>query len=154
MNSFAEEIQEIDISEFQIVSGDCFHGSYRLTLPLMTIWHRNISFSRAALSALNNCERVRIEVDSKSKRILVVPVTSADKDGVRWLVPGKVPDSRKLDCKDFTMELFRQWEWIPNRVYRTIGRLVKVDQKLMLLFDFTTCENWALKPKEKDVANA
>ena len=39
MNGFAEEIQEIDVSGFQVVSGDCFHGSYRLNLPLMTIWH-------------------------------------------------------------------------------------------------------------------
>lgn len=154
MNGFAEEIQEIDISGFQVVSGDCFHGNYRLNLPLLTIWHTCISFSKAALTALNNCERVRIEVDSRSKRILIIPVTTADKDGVRWMKPGKVPEARKLDCKDFTMELYRQWEWYPDHVYRTVGRLVKVDQKLMLLFDFGKCESWALKPRVKDALNA
>lgn len=154
MIGLAEEIQQIDVSGFKVVSSDYFHGNYRLNLPTLTMWHTCISFSKAALTSLNNCERVRIEVDSQSKRVLVVPVTTADPDGIRWLKPGKVPEARKLDCKDFTMQLYNNWDWQPNRVYRAVGRLVQVEKKLMLLFDFRKSENWEFKPRVKDDPNA
>ena len=149
-----EEIQEIDVTGFKVVSSDYFHGNYRLNVPTLTMWHTYISFSKASLSALNNCERVRIEVDSASRRILVIPVTTADRDGIKWLKPGKTPEARKLECKEFTMPIFNLWEWSPKRVYRAVGRLVMSDKKLMLLFDFKKCEDWEFKPRVKENQNA
>ena len=154
MYGIAEEIQEISLEGFKVVSGEYFHGSYRPNVPLLTLWHTCMSFSKAAIAALNNCERVRIEINSQSKCILVIPVTSADRDGVRWMKMGKTAESRKLDCKDLTMSLFNSWDWMPNHVYRTLGRLVTVDKKLMLLFDFSKPEEWEYKPRKTNDVDA
>ncbi len=154
MLGVAEEIQEISLSGFKVVSSDFFHGSFRPTLPLLTIWHDSISFSKAAIASLNNCERIRIEVDAPTKRILIVPVSSSDRDAIRWTRLGKTTESRKLDCAGFTKQLYATWEWKSNYVYRGVGRLVTVEKKLMLLFDFNNYEDWELKPRKKDDKNA
>lgn len=96
---------------------------------------------------LNNCERVRIEVNPKTRCILLIPVTSKDKDAVRWAKTGKEVQPRKIECLAFTSQLFDGWGWDRKRVYRTTGRIVSSDKKIMLLFDFSNPESWPMKEK-------
>lgn len=145
-----EELQEVSMEGFQVVSGDMFRNVTRLSLPSITLWHNSISFSRATVRALNNCERIRIEVNSNTKCILLVPVTSKDKDAVRWVKTGKEIQPRKIECLNFATQLFSTWGWNKKNVYRAVGRIVTSDSKLMLLFDFNDPESW--QTKEKAVA--
>ena len=57
---------------------------------------------------------------------------------------------RRIECVRFTSRLYEMWEWDPGLVYRASGRIVTVDNKVMLLFDFNTPEQW--KAKEKKAA--
>lgn len=91
----ATAIPEISFDGFQVVSGEMFRQISRTSQPTITLWYNSISFSKAAITALNNCERVRIEVNPNSRGILLVPVTTRDKDGVRWLTKVKNPQPRK-----------------------------------------------------------
>ena len=95
---FNDLIPEISHDGFQIVSGDMFRHMHRISLPSATLWHNSISFNKASIHALNNCERIRIEVNSKTKCILIVPVTMKDKNNVQWLKNNKDPQSRKIEC--------------------------------------------------------
>ena len=145
--STIEEIREVSMDGFQVVSGDMFRSITRLNLPAITLWYNSISFSKASVVMLNNCERVRIEVNPKTRCILLIPVTSKDKDAVRWAKTGKEVQPRKIECLAFTSQLFDGWGWDRKRVYRTTGRIVSSDKKIMLLFDFSNPESWLMKEK-------
>lgn len=142
MEMYADEIQEISKEGFQVVSAEMFRSPQRSDKPCMTLWNNSISFNKAALVALNNCERVRIEVNAEKGMILLVPVTIKDKDGIRWMKTGKAPQARRMDCVAFTTQLYKRWGWDKDYVYRTSGRIVTSEKKVMLLFDFDDKESW------------
>ena len=83
MASFNNIIPEISIDGFKVVSGKMFAHLPRKGEPTCTLWNNSISFNMTALQSINSCERVRIEVNPKTKGLLVIPVTIQDKDGVR-----------------------------------------------------------------------
>ena len=122
--AISDEIQEISKEGFQIVSGQMFRRAQHLGQPTATIWPRSISFSKAALQALNVCERIRIEVHAAKRCILIVPVTEKDPDNVRWLKSGKELSARKIECTAFTSQLYNSWDWKKDLAYRVIGRIV------------------------------
>lgn len=144
-----EGIQEISREGFQVVSGEMFRHMQRLNLPSFTLWYNSVSFSKAAVLALNTCERIRIEVNPKTKCILIIPVTAKDKDSVRWIKNMKDPQARKIECRAFTSQLFDSWNWDKNCVYRTTGRVVSAEKKVMLLFNFSEPESWPFKERVK-----
>lgn len=151
MDMYSDGIQEISREGFQVVSAELFQCLQRSAIPSMTLWINSLSFNKAALTALNNCERIRIEVNIDKRMILLVPVTLKDKDNVRWLKTGKVPQARRIECSAFTSLLFRNWEWDKEKVYRASGRIVTSEKKVMLLFEFEDNESWkyGVSPKGK-----
>ena len=139
-------IKEISIDGFQVVSGNMFSHMPRSMGPSCTIWWNSINFSKYAIVALNNCENVRIEVNPSKRCILIIPVTSSDRDGVRWVKNAKEGvEPRKMECKQFTLPLFETWGWDRDCVYRATGQLVTSDKKVMLLFNFSDPEKWKAK---------
>lgn len=144
------DFKEIDLDGFQVVSADMFSRQLRPTDPTCTIWYNSISFNKVAISSLNNCERIRIEINPQRRGVLIVPVTEKDKDSIRWSKNIKEPVARRIECGGFTSQLFKMWEWDPERVYRATGRLVLADQKVMLLYDFSKPEHWKYRAKMKD----
>lgn len=144
-----DEIQVISKEGFQVVSGELFRRACRMGLPTATLWPDSISFSKAAVQALNTCERVRIEVNSANRCILVVPVTEKDRDNIRWLKTGKEPAAKKIECTAFTSPLYDSWGWKKDLAYRVPGRIVTAEKKVMLLFDFSMPESWKFKERAK-----
>lgn len=142
-------IPEISIEGFQVVRGEMFVHQPKKSDPTCTLWKNSISFNKMAIQILNNCERIRIEVNSKTKGLLVVPVTIQDKDGIRWLKGKQDISARKIECRAFTSQLFETWEFDFEQVYRATGKLVTADKKVMLLFDFKEAESWTFKAKNK-----
>ena len=101
-----------------------------------------------SLTALNNCERVRIEIHPQKKSVLLVPVTLKDKDGIPWRKNIKDYAPRRMECVKFSSKLYEMWGWDTGCVYRTAGRIVTVDNKVMLLFNFSSPEQWRGKEKK------
>lgn len=147
------DIPEISIEGFKVVSGEMFVPPAKKSVPTCTIWYDQIAFSKTALNALNSCERVRIEINPKTKSLLLVPVTEKDKDGICWTKGLKEPATRKIGCKLFSSQLYEAWKWKPDTVYRTLGRIVSADKKIMLLFDFNQPETWKRKMGVKKKQN-
>ena len=144
-----DEVQDINMDGFQVVSAGMFSNYQRTDTPAITLWSDQIAFSKAAIHALNNCERVRMEVNTQAKKILLVPVTAKDKDGIKWATTGKDPHGRKIECKAFSEQIFQSWGWNSEYVYRALGRIVVSDQKIMLLFDFSNPISWPYGDKTK-----
>lgn len=142
-----DEIQEISLEGFKVVSGELFRGQLAYDRPICTLWSDSISFSKSSVMALNSCERIRVEINLEKKCILVVPVTAKDKDNVKWLKTEKGPQAKKITCRSLAKKLYDAWSWEEDHVYRAGGRLVTVENKVMLLYDFNNCESWIFKPR-------
>ena len=143
-------VEEISMEGFQVVSSDFFdHYHQRTDIPTLTLWNEQIAFSKAAVKALNNCERVRMEVNPQTRGILLIPVSTKDKDGIKWMLTGKEPHGRKIECRGFTEKLYETWSWETDHVYRANGRIVVADQKVMLFFDFSAPICWPYGTKSK-----
>lgn len=135
-------IEEVSLDGFQIVSSDMFIHLPRKGEPTCSIWPTKLSFNKMVLSSLNNCEYVRIEVNPKTKRLVVIPVTSSDKNCIRWIMGGKELFMRKMESKRFGKMIYNTWDLDPDYNYRAIGRLVTVNKKVMMMFDFNDAEVW------------
>lgn len=132
-------INEISLEGYQIVRGQYFS---RQIEPSLTLWYSSIAFNLASFSALNNCESISIMINSNTRCVIIKPVSSKDRDAVNWLKPPDSQKYRKLECSKFTRQLFELWGWDKDLHYRTNGRLVSADKKLMLLYDFSKPEAW------------
>ena len=108
MNGTVSELQEINMDGFQVVSAELFAHPARYNVPTLTLWHNSLSCNKAAVVALNSCERIRIEVNTARKCILIVPVTAKDKDEIRWSKNQQDPVAKKIECVRFTSTLFEQ----------------------------------------------
>ncbi len=145
-----EILSEINLDGFQVVSSDFFCSVSRVSAPTITVWDGSIGFSKQDLLLLNSCENVIIQIHSLEKRILVIPSTSKDKDAIRWIKKANPLEARKFSCPRLTDKLYEAWGWDKDLIYRATGRLVTVQNKVMLFFDFSNLEKW----KRPEVKNA
>ena len=143
------DIPEISLEGFRVVSGEMFAHIPQKGEPTCTIWYDSIAFSKTSLNALNNCGQILIEINPLTKCLLAVPVTAKDKDAISWTKGLKEPSARKIGCKIFSSQLYKTWKLDSDMVYRTLGRIVSADNKIMLLFDFNKPEKWKRKKKAK-----
>lgn len=145
-----EAVNEISLDGFKVVSGDYFTTQSRTNDPTLTVWDGSIGFTKQALTLLNVCENVRMQINFTDKRILVTPTTSNDKDALRWIKRVDPLEARKISCVKLTDTLYSSWGWDKNFIYRTRGKLVTAGNKVMLLFDFNKPEHWK-RPEAKNV---
>jgi len=129
-------ISDIALDGFQVVSSQYFS---RLLEPSMTLFETAVSFSTSAINALQNCEAIQILVCEKQKSIIVSPCASKEKNSIIW---NKGKSGNRLECSAFARQLYDVWKLDVKLRYRTFGRLVKADNKVMLLFNFENCEAW------------
>ena len=135
-------IEEVSLEGFQIVASEMFIHLPRKSEATCTVWPSKVSFNKQTLSALNNCEFVRIEVNPRTKCLIVVPVTSSDKNSIRWIKGSKEFSIRNMESKRFGEQLYESWGLDAEYNYRAIGRLVTAKQKVLMLFDFNNAERW------------
>lgn len=130
---------EVSLEGYQIVPGMMFN---RATDPSMTIWYGSVAFNSVCFSTLNDCAAIQIMVNTKEKKIIIIPCPSKDKDAILWHKPSQKQKSKKIDCGKFMQPIFKMWELDKELHYRTTGRVVSSGGKVMLLFDFNNPEAW------------
>jgi hypothetical protein len=138
MRTFNElSLDEVSMDGFTIVNGEFFKKPIE---PLLTIRDHSFTFNGAAYKALNLVNSIQLFVHITYRRILVTPASSDDQNSLLWL---KNPDdlsSHSLECTSFARQLFQAYGWILKNAYRSTGRLVTTNNKVMLLFDFSNPE--------------
>ena len=142
-------IEEVSLEGFQIVASDMFVHLPRKSDATCTIWPTKLSFSKLVLSSLNNCEYVRIEVNPRTKCLIVLPVSSVDKNSIRWIKGTKEFSVRNMESRRFGEQVYKSWGLDMDYNYRAIGRLVTANQKVMMLFDFNDAESWKTQRVDK-----
>ena len=130
-------IKDVSLEGFQVVSNQYFS---RLLEPSMTIFQSAIAFSTSAINALQQCEAVQILINEKQKSILVCPCSSKEKNSVMWNKGSKT--GYRLECSAFAKQIYDVWGFDNKYRYKAMGRLVKSDNKVMLLFNFDNSEAW------------
>ena len=130
-------IDEIKLDGFQVISGNLFKKESQ---PLLSMWANRIAFNKQAIKALHYCETVQLRIHPKKKQILVSPISSSDKDAIAWCKTTELKQPLKLECNTLTSQIYSMWGWNKYWHYRTYGKQVKSNGKVMLLFDFSDCE--------------
>lgn len=144
------QIEEINMDGFQVVSSTMFSHIPRKTDATCSIWPSKIAFSKLCLTQLHNCEYIRIEVHPKKHCLLIIPVSSQDKDSLRWINGCKDFNMRNMESKRFGKMLYEAWNLDPDANYRAKGKLVTMNSKVMMLFDFSKPEIWRGKKSVTD----
>lgn len=144
-----EQYNEISMDGLKVVSSDFFCTVSRVSAPTITVWDGSIGFSKQDLLLLNSCENVLMQINAENKKILVVPTSSKDKDAIKWVKKTNPLEAKKFSCPKLTDNLYDAWNWDKDYIYRATGRLVTVQNKVMLYFDFSEPEKWK-KPEAKD----
>ena len=144
-----EQYNEISMDGFKVVSSDFCCTVSRVSAPTITVWDGSIGFSKQDLLLLNSCENVLMQINAENKKILVVPTSSKDKDAIKWVKKTNPLEAKKFSCPKLTDNLYDAWNWDKDYIYRATGRLVTVQNKVMLYFDFSEPEKWK-KPEAKD----
>ena len=132
-------MNEVSLDGFQIVPGMMFN---RANDPTMTLWYGSVAFNHICFEAFNDCAAIQIRVNTKDRKIAIMPCPSKDKDAISWLKPSQKQKSKKLDCGKFTQPLFHMWDWDKELHYRTVGKVETSGGKVMILFDFSHPEAW------------
>ena len=145
-----ESINEISMDGFQVVSGDFFTYISKTTAPTLTIWDGSISFSKKNLLLLNKCENILMQINAGEKKIIIIPAKSLDKDAIRWIKRVDPLEARRISCQRLTDKLYDMWNWDKDYIFRSSGRLVTSNNKVLLYFDFQTPESWK-RPEAKNV---
>lgn len=137
---FESDIKSISLDGFQLVKSKYFS---RMSEPVMSLFPTAISFSVAAHEALNRCESIEILVNEDKKSILVKPsMSSKDSEAVKWQRGKEKPKYSRIECSIFTKKLFSVWKLDNKYSYKTMGKIVQCDKKVMILFDFSEAEVW------------
>lgn len=141
--------EEISLEGFQIVKSETFTHMPRKGEPSCSIWPNRLSFNKLSLQVLNNCEYVRMEVHPYEKKMLVIPVTSKDKDAIRWVKGQHELNIRYFESRRFGDDVYGAWGLDETLNYRAPGHLVTSNGKVMLMFDFAKAESWKTKEWKK-----
>lgn len=80
---------------------------------------------------------------------MVIPVPSTDKNSIRWVKGKKEICTRLLESRAFGSEIYKTWGVDEDYNYRSAGKLVSSQNKVMLLFDFKEAEVWKSRRAEK-----
>ena len=138
MRTFNElSLDEVSMEGFSIVNGEYFKKPIE---PILTIRDHCLTFNGAAYKALNLVNSIQIFVHKTNRRILVTPASSDDQNSLIWLKNPTDLSSHSLECTSFARQLFQTYGWIQQNAYRSSGRLVTANNKVMLLFDFSNPE--------------
>ena len=61
---------------------------------------------------------------------------------MKWMKGDKAAKYCKISCSTFTRQLYDEWGWDKEARYKAYGRIVQVDKKIMILFEFDTAEKY------------
>ncbi len=126
-------IHEIDLNGYQLVRSQYFQKQPE---PVLTLFQTAIAFGQGVFQALNNCEAVHILLSNHDKQIVIRPVASNTPDAVIWKKSAE-PKYTKIECPRLTRTIYERWGLDKQRHYRTFGKTVQSDKKMLILFDFT-----------------
>ena len=130
---------------FQVVRGEFFAHIYE---PSFTFNNYKVSVNTACIKKLPDVEYVQILVNPEDKKLAVRPCSEEEKDSFRWCSNGKKRAPKQITCRIFFAKIITLMGWNPNHRYKLLGKLIRSNGELLLIFDLSTPEIFMRTEKE------
>ena len=140
------EIDSFDYEGYQVARGEFFA---HLREPGITFSRNKVFVNSACLAKRQDTEYIQILVNPEDKMLIVRPCLEEEKDSFRWTTGGKKRTPRHITCKVFYAKVFSMMNWDPEKKYRLIGKLIRIDNELMFAFDLKTPSVFIQKDKRE-----
>ena len=73
---------------------------------------------------------------------MISAAASNSVNAINWKKSKNVSKYCKLSCATFCKQLFEEWNLDTTARYKAMGRMVQVDKRVMMLFEFGNAEKW------------
>ena len=131
---------------FQVVRGEFFAHTYE---PSVTFSDYKVYVNKACIKKLPDFNYVQILVNPEQKKMAVRPCEEEEKDSFRWCSATEKRNPKQITCKIFFAKVFTLMGWDPNDRYKLLGKLIRVKEDVIILFDLSSPEVYK-RNKDKD----
>jgi len=133
------EVDRFDYDGFEVVRRELFSKSL---CPAVTIRYGYLMFNLRAIRKLDACSHVQILVNSKEKLMIAKPCGEDEKDSVQWSKINKHEklESRMINGKYFTAQLFSDMKWNFSATMKSLGTLLRCKGEKIFVFDLSNSE--------------
>lgn len=120
---------------YQVVRGEYFA---HLQEPCVTFADCKIGFNKACIKKLPDVEYVQVLVNRNERKMVIRPSTEDMKDSFPWQSATGKP--RSITCRLFYAMMVDMMGWNQNYRYKLIGKLVRSQRELILVFNLEATE--------------
>jgi len=143
------ETEIIDVGDFsydgyQVVRGEFFAHVYE---PSISFNRSKIQFNTACLRKMPDVQYVQFMVNPDNKTLIVRPCSEDEKDCLAWCTNGK-RKPRAITGRVFNAMIVDLIGWNPENRYKLLGKILRSENELFLLFDLTASEMYIRTQKE------
>lgn len=134
--SLFQDEDEIDLSDYEVVRPEFFA---QIKEPAFTVNVDKISVNAACVRLLPDVDYVKILINLKEKKIVLLPCDDTEVSGYRWCRTknGKRYSSQRSG-EPFVLILCQIMDWNPDYRYQILGRMVNSRGKAVIAFDLTS----------------
>ena len=149
--SAAEEPEIIDMDDFsydgyQVVRGEFFAHIYE---PSITFNRSKIYVNSACLRKMPDVDYVQFLVNSEEKTLIIQPCSEDEKDCLAWCSNQKGKRKpRQITGRIFSAMVVDLMGWNANNRYKMLGKIIRSNDELFLLFDLSASEMYVRTCKE------
>ncbi len=151
--SLFQDEDEIDLSDYEVVRPEFFA---QIKEPAFTVNVDKISVNAACVRLLPDVDYVKILINLKEKKIVLLPCDDTEVSGYRWCRTknGKRYSSQRSG-EPFVLILCQIMDWNPDYRYQILGRMVNSRGKAVIAFDLTSvkCYPKAVNEEGKKVSS-
>lgn len=133
------EVDRFDYDGFEVVRRELFS---KALCPAVTMRYGYIMFNLRAIRKLDECSHIQILVNSKEKLMIAKPCLEDEKDSVQWRKINKHEkvESRMINGKYFTAQLFGDMKWNFSATMKSLGTLLTCKGEKIFVFDLSNSE--------------
>ena len=137
-------VEDFTYDGYQVVRGEFFAHVYE---PSITFNRNKITFSTACLRKMPEVQYVQFMVNPDSRTLVVRPCSEDEKDCLAWCTNGK-RKPRAITARVFNAMIVDLLGWNPENRYKLLGKIIRNNNELLLLFDLTASEMYVRTCKE------
>lgn len=143
--------EEFDFDGFQVVRREFFA---HMSEPSVTFNNYKFNVNAACINKFPDFEYAQVLINRSKKILALRPCDEYAKDAFMWCsIPasGKQKGKRKpkaTTCKLFFAKIISLMEWNPDYRYKILGKVVKANDEILLVFDLTATEVYKKEIRE------
>lgn len=129
---------------YQIVRGEYFA---HFAEPSLTFNRYKIYVNMACLRKAEGTNFVQVLVNSKKRKVVILPCGEDEKDSFSWCTPMRQP--RQVICPIFFAKIMNLMDWNPEYRYKMLGKKVSSGGAQLFVFDLTAAVAYPHQPQKK-----